>query len=158
MFIMLFGCVESITVYYEPTNWILLTCSMKPTKDINEYLLLSFSLLFQWNRRRRFMNTLFQNKQAMNKTKQTCLAGRREKRPFFTMWSLKSRDFKDRCHGLNYFQGFNNSLRPCHLHHGRRPTKQKALKAMFNGTALGTKIYRYYVGWRNKETAYFQFT
>ena len=73
------------------------------------------------------------------------------------MWSLKSRDFKDRCHGLNYFQGFNNSLRPCHLHHGRRPTKQKALKAMFNSAELGTMIYRYYVVWRNKETAYFQF-
>ena len=31
-------------------------------------------------------------------------------------------------------------------YNGRRPTKQKALKAMFNGTALGTMIYRYYVG------------
>jgi len=45
----------------------------------------------------------------MNKTKQTRLAVGQEKRPFFTRWPLKSLDFKDRCHGLNYFQGFNNS-------------------------------------------------
>jgi hypothetical protein len=58
----------------------------------------------------------------MNKTKPqvhefifeniTSLAVGQEKRPFFTMSSLKYRDFKDRCHPLNYFQGFNNSLRP----------------------------------------------
>ncbi|MCK0191623.1 hypothetical protein, partial [Arenibacter sp. F20364] len=63
----------------------------------------------------RFMNTLFQNKQAMNKTKQ-------KKRPFFTMWSLKSRGFKDRCHG-------------------QRPAQQQASPAVFKGIHNGQRFW-----------------
>ena len=80
----------------------------------------------------------------MNKTKQ-------KKRPFFARWSLKSRDFMDRCHGLNYLQGFNNSLRPCHLHYGRR-TQHLALRAIFKRNIITAK------GWRNQGTAYFYFS
>ena len=74
------------------------------------------------------------------------MPSRQEKKPYFVRWSIKILDFKDRFHGLNYFQGFNDFIWPYHLHHGRRPTKQKALQAMFNGTELGTIFFRYNVG------------
>ena len=74
------------------------------------------------------------------------MPSRQEKKPYFVRWSIKILDFKDRFHGLNYFQGFNDFIWPYHLHHGRRPTKQKALQAMVNGTELGTIFFRYNVG------------